>query len=175
MKAQVAIDAIDTVVKHLNSKDIASGSIEAVKSLRNARQQWAKYRKIDTLTELVRRAENAGGSADNYKTQFRNFFNSRKKTSGFTESELSLLKKAATNTKPEEMLKWLGKWGIGMNSNLMPSVAGLGASAGYAAGSTAAAPIAGGLVAAGTAARPLRNIVAKGKIEKLIKAVQDGK
>lgn len=164
LKASRAIEALDDAVERLAPIDIVGGKIEAVDALNAGRAEWAKYRKFESVANIIKQAD---GDPNKIKSGFKRFANKPKNLRGFTEDEIATLKAAGNNTINEKILKGLGRFGIDPGNVFLPLVGGgLGTMSGYGAPSAV-------LVGAGTLARQGQKYTARGKAEKAIQAIED--
>lgn len=162
-KATKAIEALDDAVENLAPIDIKGGKIEAVDALNAGRAEWAKFRKFESVANIVRQAN---GDPNKLKSGFSRFVNKPKNLRGFTKEEVGALKAAGNNSMNEKILKGLGRFGIEPGNVYLPLVGGgLGALSG--AGVPAAA-----IVGAGTVARQAQKFTARGKAEQALRAIE---
>lgn len=171
MKAGKAIDAIDDVLNNLRGGDLVKGDLNAVKALKTGRAEWARMRKFEAISDIVKKAD---GDPNRLKNLLKSFADNKKKTRGFTSEELSLLKRASRNSTTEGMLKMLGRFGFDVGGSraagvtVSPVVGSvIGASAAGASGA-AAAPL------AGTLARQGQKYLGRGKVEDLLQFIEGG-
>lgn len=163
-KASIAIGAIDDAVNNLKGIDLKGGSTKAVDALKQGRAEWAKARKFEAVSEIVRKAD---GDPNRIKNLLKNFVDNPKKMRGFSPEETIALRKAAKNSAGESLLKSLGKFGFDLGSS-------------RAAGNTAL-PIAASLIPgaqplaiAGTAARQTQKYMGRAKLEDALRMIENG-
>lgn len=168
MKATQAISKLDDIVE--NSKPeflIGSGNKEGVKYLNEARQEWKRYRKFDTVTNILRKAD---GDPNRIKAGLANFVNKPKNLRGFTLEEKNALKEAATNTTSEKLLKSFGKLGFDVGGSMTPGNTTLPVIETLMAASGVSG--AGSAVIGGTIARQAQKLSAKGKVDDVLKLIE---
>lgn len=169
-KASIAIEAIDDAVDNLSKIDIRGGRIDAVEALNKGRAEWAKARKFESISNIIKKSE---GDANYLKRELKKLLDNPKKVRGFSEGERAALREAATLTAGEGILKSLGKLGFDLGGSrigntLSPLVGGtVGLSFAGATG-------AGVVPIAGTAARQGQKYIARGKAEKLLNVIEGG-
>lgn len=158
-----AIDAIDQQVNGLGKNNIVNGSIEAVDALKQARAQWAKSKKFETVSDVI---QQAGGDQAKLKSGFARLYNNDKKMLGMTEAEKEAIRVASTNNMSEKIMKGLGRFGIDPGNVYLPLVSeGMGAISGHTMEGAA-------LIGAGTAARAANKFIARGKAENVLRAIE---
>jgi hypothetical protein len=164
-KANQAIETIDRMVNKLKPIDIIGGDDSAIKLLNDARSQWKKFKKFQSVANIVKRAD---GDPNKLKTSLKNFIDKPKNLRGYTEAEKQALKLASKNSMTENIFKQLGRFGIEPNNVFLPLVSGgLGTLSGFA-GPT------GALVATGTVTRQLNKLIGKAKAEQVLKLIEAG-
>jgi len=160
MLASKAIRGIDDSVEKLGRIDIKGGSTEAIDALNAGRKAYAKARKFEQVSDILRKAD---GDPNKIKAGLARLANNPKKLRGFSPVEINAIKEASRQTATEGLLKSLGKFGFD-----------LGTATTF--GNTAL-PVLGGvlgtpaLTAAGTAARVGQKYLARGKAEQLLKTI----
>lgn len=171
-KASIVIDAIDDAVSKIAQKDLVSGTPEAVDALNLARKEYQRFRKFESISDLI---ENASGDAYKLKRDLEKFRLNPKKTSGWSKDELLALEFAAKQTTGEGIIKQIGKFGLdlgsarGIGNTALPALGGYGvAVAGSGIAPAAVVP------AVGTVARYAQKALARGKAEDLLKVIENG-
>lgn len=164
-RSQQAIKVLDRLVNGLGGNSLQNGDIAAVKALQEGRKQWAKYRRFETLQDLIVKA---GGDPNKIKSSLSRFMNNKKNTIGWSAEEKQALANAAKMTSGEQILKGLGRFGIEPNNVFLPLVGG-GFSAVAGSGGVGAAGI-----AAGTVSRQLYKLVSRGKADELLRIIESG-
>lgn len=160
-KASAAIDAIDESLENTKGNEVWT----------QARNQWAKARKFETISDAL---EKAGGDTNKIKSQLTKVLDSRKLTRGMNEDELAALKNAAKYSTPEWLARMAGVFGFNLNKGISsPGTAIPGAELLY--GGAAHNPAVLPVVIGATGARYLGNLAAKGKGEKLLQTIERGK
>jgi hypothetical protein len=159
MKALNLIDTLDSHIERLGASNIASGGADAAPLLKQARQEWGKYRRFDKVRSLV---ERYGDTPGVLKNQVRLLLLNKKAMRGFNDAEKEALKRLSQKGGVESWLRFAGRAGIDLKNpagNVIPLVTG-GATA--LAGDAAT----GGLVTAGaTGARYASQAITRGQAE----------
>lgn len=164
------IRALDNSIEQLTPKSIQNNSLDAVKSLTKARKQWAQSKKFENISDIIK---NSGGDANKLKRDIERFRSKPKNTLGWSKSELEALDFAGKQTTGEGVLKMLGKFGFDLGSGRSVGNTALPLLSGGAAG-VGASSLAPALAipAVGTAARSGQKLLARGKAEKLLQALE---
>jgi hypothetical protein len=170
-KASIVIESLDDVVNGLGDDAFSVGGREAVSALNSARSEYNRFSKFDRITEILKQS---GGDANKIKSNLQRFADNPRKTRGFSVDEINMIQEAAKNTTGEGLLKMAGKFGIDLGSSL--SVGNVGLPAIYAAltGAASSAGTGAGVIVGGTAARQTQKWIARGKVEKILKAIESG-
>lgn len=166
-KASIVINKLDDMVENIGAKDLQAGSRDAVDALNTGRAEYARARKFEKITDLVKKSDNDPNAL---KRGLKSISDSKSKSSGFSNEEKNVLKEASRMNGSEAILKVLGKFGF--------SSARLGNGVGAAVGSGVGYSLAGGPAAlavpvAGTIARKAQQLAAKGKVDKLLKTIEN--
>ena len=158
------------ILKNQHAEDLRINNLqnnsrpEALDLLNTARSEWQRYRKFDTITNIVRKAD---GDPNRTKTLLQNFVNNPKNLRGFTEAEVEALKRAKTNSTAEGLMKAMGKFGFDIGSGRNAGNSALPIGSILLGGGT------GGLTAAvGTIARQAQKLSARGQIDDVLKLIQ---
>jgi hypothetical protein len=164
LKANIAIDKLDNVVENLGGNALSKGDQKTLDLLNLARDEWKRYRKFDSITNIVRKAD---GDANRTKTLLQNFVNNPKNLRGFTIAEVETLKRAKTNSTAEGLMKAIGKFGFDIGSGRNAGNSALPIGSILIGGGT------GGLTAAvGTVARQAQKLSARGQVDDVLKLIQ---
>ena len=165
LKANIAINKLDDVVENLKPNYLVkSGDSKAVELLNQARDEWKRYRKFDSISNIVRKAD---GDPNRIKTLMQNFVNNPKNLRGFTSAEKDALRNASRNSTGEGLLKAVGKFGFDLGSGRNIGNAALPVGSILVGGGT------GGMLATvGTVARQAQKLSARGKVEDVLKLIQ---
>lgn len=165
LKANIAINKLDDVVENLKPNYLVkSGDSKAVELLNQARNEWKRYRKFDSISNIVRKAD---GDPNRIKTLMQNFVNNPKNLRGFTSAEKDALRNASRNSTGEGLLKAVGKFGFDLGSGRNIGNAALPVGSILVGGGT------GGMLATvGTVARQAQKLSARGKVEDVLKLIQ---
>lgn len=160
-----AIGAIDNFLNNSQpEKVLQSGNPEAFNLYKQAKGEWQRYAKFDSIQNIIKRADN---DPNRLKTLIKNFVDNPKKTGGFNKPELDALKKASENSNAEGLFKAVGKFGFDLGSGrnvgntIVPAASIL---YGGAKGSSAAA--------VGTLARQAQKLAARGKVEDVLNIIR---
>lgn len=169
LKASRAIEALDDIVEKFSAKDIRGGNTDAINALNMARQEWKKYRKFESISNIIRRAD---GDPNKLKSGLQAFVLKKKNLQGFSKEERVALVNAARNSGGEKLLKALGKFGFDLGASLTPGNTFLPVASSLAGG----AGVPGGipLAVGGTAARQAQKYVGRAKIEDVLKMIESG-
>jgi hypothetical protein len=166
-------DALDTLSPDdfLNVKPADIGS-----KFKDARQLWGRAKKSELLEDAFERAQNqASGFENGLRTQFRSIINSKKKSRGFTQEEISAMQEVVRGGRAENIAKAIGKLGFseGQATNMLMGSLGVagGAAIGGPAGAVAV-PLVGQL--SRTLAQKLTRNNAIGA-DLIVRAGKDGK
>jgi hypothetical protein len=164
LKANIAIDKLDNVVENLGGNALSKGDQKTLDLLNLARDEWKRYRKFDSITNIVRKAD---GDANRTKTLLQNFVNNPKNLRGFSNAEVETLKRAKTNSTAEGLMKAIGKFGFDIGSGRNAGNTALPIGSILIGGGT------GGLTAAvGTVARQAQKLSARGQVDDVLKLIQ---
>jgi hypothetical protein len=164
-KANSAISALDDAIESLAPSDITGTAKSALDALKGARAQWRKYRKFETIADIIQKTD---GDANRLKSSLQRFVNNKKNLRGFSTEEVKALRDAALNTTSEKFLKAIGKFGFDLGSSLTPGNTAIPAfSLGILPGGMA-------LTAVGTGARELQKGIARGKAENVLRIIDKG-
>lgn len=169
-KASRAIDALDDQVENLAKIDIVGGKIEAVDALRQGMDEWKRFRKFESVSNIIKQSD---GDPNRLKAGLQRFVNKPKNLRGFTHDEKIALRKAAKNTAPEMILKAFGKFGFDLGGSMTAGNTALPALA--IGGGVAGIP--GGIPMAiiGTGARQAQKWTGRGKAEDVLKLIEGDK
>ena len=162
--------ALDNALDNLDNKAFKAGGKEAIEALKTGRTEYARARKFESITEIVKKSD---GDANYLKRELKKFLDNPKKTRGFNFEELKALKEASSLTAGEGILKMLGKFGFDLGSSrigntALPVLGALGTGIGAGTGAGAVVPV------VGTAARQGQKYLARGKAENLLKIIEQG-
>ena len=165
MKALSVIDALDSRIERLGASDIASGAVDAAPLLKQARQEWGKFRRFDKVQSMI---EKYGDTPGVLKNQVRLLLLNKKATRGFSEPELDALRKLAKKGGVEGWLRLAGRAGIDLKNPAGNVVPLLTAGAVGLAGDAAT----GGLVTAGaTGARYASQALTRGQADRTLSSL----
>jgi hypothetical protein len=122
-------------------------------SLREARDMWGQLRRSELVDAAIDRAKNAASGFENgLRVEFRRIINNPKLARGFNEAEIKAMKQVVQGTAMGNVMRQLGRIGLGLSGQSN----GLGATIGGIAGTAAAGPIGGAAaVGFGTAMKAL--------------------
>jgi hypothetical protein len=146
---------------------VGSGKKEAIKLLRQGKAEWAQFRKVQKLSDMVYKSEGNPAKLKKLAREMR----LRGDDAGFSADEKAVIKELAERGLSDKALATLGTLGFGQSlaQNFL-ATAGVGGA--VAAGVSPA--VAGGIVATGTLAKALRNGLERGKAERLVKIIERG-
>lgn len=168
-KAITAIEALDDSVEKMTGTDLSTGDTKAIDALMAGRAQWAKARKFQQVADVIRRSD---GDANYVKREIKKLTDDPKKMRGYTKQEVELLKKAGKLSTMEGILKMAGKFGIDFGGSRIGNTA-LPVVGGFAATHAAGPIVGGGLVGAASAARYGQKLLARGKVEDALQAIEN--
>jgi hypothetical protein len=148
--ANIMIDKIDDYVKSIGMKDVISAAENpsvATKALTDARALWGTARKSEAVENLVERATTRAGQFSGsgfenaLRTEFRQFVMNKKNLRGYTDEQVSALKKVAEGGTVDNLARYLGKLApTGVVSGVLSGGAGAAIGGGIGA---VALPVAG--------------------------------
>lgn len=129
--------------------------------LANARSLWSAYRKVDTLTGAIDRAQYAASGFENgLRMEFRKMLrNPDQYLRGYSEDEIKVMKQIVNGTPITKALRFFGKLGPNRSGSAGLVGTSIGAGAGAYAGGpigAAAVPAAGMLASKGSEASTLK-------------------
>lgn len=113
-----AIERIDDFAASAGPGDVLTGDTQAASAaLRQGRDMWSRFRKLEKVDELLNRAEmnaassGTGGNVQNAtKQQLKRILMDKKQMRGFTPDEREALRKAVMGTPSERILRMLGSF-----------------------------------------------------------------
>jgi hypothetical protein len=169
------------ILDTLGAPGAVDGPPLAVDLINQARAQFTKASRFKDVSAPLIAAKGDANIAKSRLATFLTADKTRKSAGNLQREELDLVSQAADNSGGETALKIMGRFGVdpgtvGRNARvpLMAQMATYGAGGGIAA-----APFTGGMsmvaalpVAIGTGANYLKNIVAKGKFEDALQAIE---
>ena len=137
-QAGMAIDvqnAIDEFITGLKPKDLISGNVEKLPGLiKSARGFWSRMRKSQQIQEAMERASLASSGFENgIRNEFRSILKNRKKASGFSSAEKSVMKEIVQGTAVGNLFRKIGRM---IGSGRGAQTQGLGTSIAVAGGAT---------------------------------------
>jgi hypothetical protein len=170
MIAGKIIDQIDDFVRTLKPGDMAGGADPraAANALLEGISTWAKAGKVSLLEEAVRVGEvAASGPQNGIANAFRAIIKNPAMFNQFNEAEKRAIREVANGTAMSEILRFLGKGGIGSGGNswlgaVISTV--LGASSGFGPWGAGAA------LALGSVARKGSEVATRGSAETAMRA-----
>lgn len=160
-----ALDAMRTAAENFKSK-LPPGS-----TFLPYVDQYAKARRFDTLADIVK---NSGGDPQKIKSGFQKLLKSDKKMRGFTDEEKKAIEEAAHYTTPEKLMRLAGRFGYEIGGDKTAPAAVLPTTEalyGWHYGSPYTVPA----IAGATAARYGGKLMARGKAERALQAVENRK
>lgn len=170
MIASKVIDKIDDFLGNLGSADVVAGDrAGGVRALRDARQYWARYRRLDQVENAIYKAENraastgSGGNAENATRQnIRGILD--KGARGFSEAEKSAMEKVVKGGPVQNAARLVGK--------LSPE--GNGLMTALNVGATVADPKMAAVAVTGFGAKRLSEVLANRNIQNLLDIIRSG-
>jgi hypothetical protein len=170
-KAVVLIKKIDDLVDNLKPSDLSQGGENATKLLSLARSDWKVYKKFQKITNVLGKA---GGDPNRIKAGFKRFVNKPKNLLGYTDLEKRALRRVASNTSGEKILKQLGKFGVDLGTSLTPGNTFLPVASMFASSLSGTLSKGAGIVALGTISRQIQRLLAKGKVNEALQIIEAG-
>lgn len=167
--ARKAIDAMDEALETAKHKGGSEQGAAGVQGMQSGIAKWAQARKFETIANIIKRAQ---GDPNKLKSGFTTLLNNKKQMRGFTKEEISAIKSASENTSAEGLMKMVGKFGFDISQsrsggNTLPWLAGFGA---HMSGATT--PELATLATVGTGAKYGQKLMARGKAENVLKAIE---
>lgn len=86
---------------------MVAGTKEGFDALKQARAEWSKYMKMKDIDRIITRAEMSDQPANAIRSGFKTLYNNEKRMRGFSKEEAKLIKQAATDNLPMEVLRGL--------------------------------------------------------------------
>lgn len=167
--ARQAIDAMDEALETAKHKGGSAEGAKGVQGMQNGIAKWAEARKFETVANIINKSQ---GDPNKLKNAFKSLLNNKKQMRGFTKEEKALIKEASENTNAESLMSMAGKMGIGVNKGVagntipwLPFVTTF-----YAHSAT---PYMAALTAGGTGAKYGQKLMARGKAENVLKAIEN--
>lgn len=166
---KMMVDRLDAFIDNADQSMVSSGDPQQAAGLiRAAREANQRYRKLETVTDAVTKAERraastgSGGNADNQIRQnIRGIMDSPRKSRGFSKDELGKMDEVVRGSKTQNAVRLAGK--------LSPQGNGLMAALGI--GGAMANPLLGVPALVGAAAKPLAERMTRKKVDALIEAL----
>lgn len=152
--------AIDDTINGLTERDFASGGTKAVDLLNKFRKGYAQGSKFEDVADVLAKAD---GDPNKIKSGLARFLQNSDNTKGYSQQEMLLLKEAAQSSAPEKVLKMFGKFGIDLGTSFGPGNTVLPAATAFVN------PL---IPVGGTIARQGQKYLARGKAEKLMRALE---
>lgn len=167
---KIMMGKIDEFVDVADPSMVTAGDPQqAAQLIRAAREANQRYRKLETVTNAVTKAERraastgSGGNADNQIRQnIRGIMDSERKSRGFSSDELGKMDEVVRGTKTQNALRLAGK--LSPQGNGLMAALGLG-------GVMASPAFAGPALLAGAVAKPLAERMTRKKVDALIEAL----
>lgn len=110
------VEQLDDFMESLAPADITAGDAQAgVGALIEARDLWSRTRKVETIEELVSRAElsapnfSGSGMENALRTEFRGLAKNARRMRGFTAEEQQAIRRVAQGGPVENVLRMVGK------------------------------------------------------------------
>jgi hypothetical protein len=134
------IQGLDDFVNRLGPDDVVSGDVEALKTMiPKARELWARMSKTQRIEDAIESGSNdyVSGAGSGIRNQFASILRNKKLARGFSDLELSAMRRVVNGTIPEQLINLAGG-GIGQIATMTGGTA-LGGLPGFLAGSAIAA------------------------------------
>lgn len=148
-------------------------------AIKEARDTWATLRRSELVEKAIDKAKNtASGFENGIRIEFRKILNNPKLLRGFNEAEIAAMKRVVQGTAFGNLMRQVGRLGLGISGQSNGLMATIGGIAGTAAGGPIGglATVAGGTVAKMAAERStqkaaenaLRTILARRGLESAV-------
>lgn len=137
-------------VANRTEQSIASDMIEGIDNfidrvdpnlsgvVKEARDMWGKLRRVEAVEGAIEKARNAASGFENgLRVEFRRILNNPKLRRGFTEAELDAITQVVRGTKTGNLMRQLGRVGLGLSGQSN----GLGAAVGAGLGGALGGPV----------------------------------
>lgn len=104
------IEGLDDFVQHLGPDDVVAGDVEALKNaIPKAREVWGRMSRSQLVDDAIQAGENyVSGGSSGVRNQFAKILRNPKLTRGFSEAELSAMRRVVNGSAPERILNLLG-------------------------------------------------------------------
>lgn len=177
----IGIEQIDDFVRGLSPDDVTAGDVETLQRvIPQARDLWARMSRSGMIDEAIEKSENyLSGPASGLRNQFRRIVSNPRLSRGFSDAELSVMRRVAQGSIPERILYNMGS-GLGqIGSTITGGALGLGGGPmGSIAGAATGAALSGGAsrMAEGLARRNAeiaRALVASGRLPAQLPVASD--
>ena len=147
-EAAIGTKMIEGIDDFIDSADPALSG-----ALRTARDMWGQLRRSEMVEAAIERAKNAASGFENgLRVEFRKIVRNPKALRGFTAAERAAMLQVVQGTPAGNLMRQLGRIGLGLSGQSN----GLGATIGGIAGTAAAGPVGGAAaVGFGTAMKAL--------------------
>jgi hypothetical protein len=133
------IRGLDDFVENLGPDDVVSGDVDALKTLiPKARELWTRMSKTQKIEDAIESGSNnyLGGAGSGIRNQFASILRNKKLSRGFTDLELSAMRRVVNGTLPERLINLAGG-GIGQIATMTGGTA-MGGLPGFLAGTAVA-------------------------------------
>lgn len=177
----IGIEQIDDFVRNLGPDDVTAGDVETLQRvIPQARELWARMSRSGMIDDAIEASENyLSGPASGLRNQFRRIVSNPRLSRGFSDAELSVMRRVAQGSIPERILYNLGS-GLGQIGTTIAGGA-MGAAGGVPsslAGAMTGAALSGGAsrMAEGLARRNAemaRALVANGRLPAQLPVAND--
>ncbi|MGL4310393.1 MAG: hypothetical protein ACRCSU_07880 [Paracoccaceae bacterium] len=157
--AKIGTEMVESIDDFIDNVDPKLG-----KDISEARAMWGRLRRSEMVNKAFEKAENAASGFENgLVIEFRAILNSPKTLRGFSEAEIKAMKAVVRGSPFGNLMRQVGKMGIGLNRQSN----GLGAMVGGLAGGATLGPV-GGLLfpAVGTVAKAGANAAKRAAAER---------
>lgn len=144
----IASDMIEGIDDFIEAVDPSlSGKIK------EARDMWGRLRRVEVVEGAIEKARNsASGFENGLRVEFRKLLNNPKVRRGFSKGEVEAIERVVRGTAAGNLMRQVGRVGIGLSGQSN----GLGAAIGGIAGTAAGGPVGGAAaLATGTGAKAL--------------------
>jgi hypothetical protein len=127
-EASIATRMIEGIDDYIDNVDPSLSG-----ALKEARDMWGQLRRSDTVDRAIERAKLAASGFENgLRSEFRSILKNPKAVRGFNEAEIKAMTQVVQGTATGNLMRQLGRIGIGLNgqsNGLGATVGGLGVAA----------------------------------------------
>jgi hypothetical protein len=132
------IETLDGFMDNLEPGQVFSGNGDTAALLGDARNVWGRMRRSELLEEVIDRAQNyRSGPEAGLRAGFQSLLNNRRLMRGFSEGEISAMRRVVNSRDFNTILRQMGRFGLATTGGS----SGLGAALGAASGGIVGGPV----------------------------------